>query len=293
MVHYGKPSMPGTLYLVATPIGNLEDLSARALRVLGSVAVVAAEDTRRSKKLLAHFGIPTPLVSFHAHSPHGELQKLLDRLSGGEDIALVSDAGMPCVSDPGTELVAAARRAGIPVDVIPGPSALTTVLAIAGVRANRSMFIGFAPKTAVDRRTSFSELARWDGSVVMFESPERINSCIKDIYRYFGNRQIVVGRELTKMHQEVVEGRAEELSARGVTPIGEFSLVVGPPDAGSSVAVAPDPSRLALEFGELTQRSGFARRDAIAELARQYGVSTRAMYRQVDEALREAEKSGE
>lgn len=285
--------MPGTLYLVATPIGNLEDISARALRVLGNVAVVAAEDTRRSKKLLDHYGISTPLVSFHAHSAHGELQKLLNRLAGGADVALVSDAGMPCVSDPGTELVAAARKAGVPVDVIPGPSALTTVLAIAGIRAERSCFIGFAPKSPVERRTSFSELARWDGSVVMFESPERVNNCLIDIYKYFGNRHIVVARELTKMHQEIVEGRAEELSARGVTPIGEFSLVVGPPEATAAAAVPPSRAQIAQEFGELTEHSGFRRRDAVAELARQHGVSTRAMYKLVDEALREAVKSGE
>jgi 16S rRNA (cytidine1402-2'-O)-methyltransferase len=281
--------MPGTLYLVATPIGNLEDISARALRILGSVAVVAAEDTRRSKKLLAHYGISTPLVSFHAHSPHGELKKLLDRLARGSDVALVSDAGMPCISDPGTELVAAARRAGIPVDVIPGPSALTTVLAIAGIRSERSIFIGFAPKSQIERRTAFSELARWDGSVVMFESPERINSCISDIYKYFGNRHIVVGRELTKLHQEVTEGLAEDIIDRPLHNVGEFALVVGPPDASARVAGPPGAQQIADEFGELTEHAGFRRRDAVVELARQHGVSTREMYKLVNEAL----KSGE
>ncbi len=285
--------MPGTLYVVATPIGNLEDVSARALRVLGSVSVVAAEDTRRSRNLLVHYGISTPLVSFHAHSAHDELPKLVARLEAGADVALVSDAGMPCISDPGTELVAAARRAGVPVDVIPGPSALTTVLAIAGIRSERSMFIGFAPKTSIDRRTSFSELARWTGSVVMFESPDRINSCLVDIYRYFGNRQIVVARELTKVHQEVVEGFVGEISARGVTAIGEFTLVVGPPSEAERGASALDLTQLAREFGELTEQSGFRRRDAVAELAKQHGVSTREMYNLVEEALREALKSGE
>lgn len=285
--------MPGTLYVVATPIGNLEDVSARALRVLGSVSVVAAEDTRRSRKLLVHYGISTPLVSFHAHSAHGELPKLLARLEAGENVALVSDAGMPCISDPGTELVAAARKAGVPVDVIPGPSALTTVLAIAGVRADRVMFIGFAPKTAVERRTDFSELARWSGSVVMFESPDRVNSCLVDIYRYFGNRQIVVARELTKMHQEVTEGQLADVSARGVTAIGEFTLVVGPPVEKPLSQSPVDLVGIAREFGELTEQSGFRRRDAVAELAKQHGVSTREMYTLVEEALQEATKSGE
>ena len=289
MVHYGKPSMPGTLYVVGTPIGNLEDISARALRVLSSVSVIAAEDTRRTRKLLAHFGLSTPLVSFHAHSDHGELPDILGRLASGSDVALVSDAGMPCISDPGTELVAAARQAGFAVDVVPGPSALTTVLAIAGIRSNETCFIGFAPRNAVDRRTSFSSLARSGGSVVMFESPDRVNVCLKDVYRYFGERQICVARELTKLHQEVVFGSTEELSRRGVTAMGEIAIVVGPAQEGSAASSVPGQAVLRSQFGELTEKLGFRRRDAIAELAKQHGVSTRVMYGLVQEAL----KSGE
>lgn len=281
--------MPGTLYVVGTPIGNLEDISARALRVLSSVSVIAAEDTRRTRKLLAHFGLSTPLVSFHAHSGHGELPDLLGRLAAGSDVALVSDAGMPCISDPGTELVVAARQAGVTVNVVPGPSALTAVLAIAGIRSDRGTFIGFAPKNAVDRRTLFGSLARCDGSVVMFESPDRINICLKDIYTYFGKRQICVARELTKVHQQVVFGSTEELSERGVTAIGEISLVIGPAPEGSQASPVPDLAELRHQFGELTETLGFRRRDAVSELAKQYGVTTRAMYALVQEALKPGE----
>lgn len=281
--------MPGTLYIVATPIGNLEDISERALRVLRSVAVIAAEDTRRTAKLLSRYGISTPLNSFHAHSPHEELGKLVDRLRAGSDVALVSDAGMPCISDPGTELVEAARSAGVAVDVVPGPSALTTALAIAGIRSDRVMFIGFAPSGAVERRTSFSGLARWDGSVVMFESPDRVNVCVKDIYTYFGNRQITVARELTKVHQEVISGRAMDLAARDLPAIGEFTVVVGPADEVSGARPEADPATILLEFGELTEKMGFRRRDAIAELAVRYGFPSRSMYKLIEDARESGE----
>ncbi len=281
--------MPGTLYVVATPIGNLEDLSHRAHRILGSVALIAAEDTRRTRKLLTHYGIATPLVSFHAHSGPGKMEELVSRLMAGADIALVSDAGMPTVSDPGAELVAAARAGGVLVDVIPGPSALTTAMAVAGFVSERSIFIGFAPKRSVDRRAALAKSSLPGCSIVVFESPFRINGLISDIFAELGNRQICVSRELTKVHQEVVVGDAEELSAREFREKGEFTVVIAPPAEASEARALPDTAELVAEFDELTKHRGFTRRAAISELARHYGLPSREMYSRVEGAT----KSGE
>ena len=281
--------MPGTLYVVATPIGNLEDLSHRAHRILGSVALIAAEDTRRTRKLLTHYGIVTPLVSFHAHSGPGRTDELVGRLVAGADLALVSDAGMPTVSDPGAELVAAARASGVLVDVIPGPSALTTAIAAAGFLSERTIFIGFAPKRPVDRRAALLKSSLPGCSIVIFESPFRINGLIIDILSSLGNRQICVTRELTKIHQEVVVGDAEALSGREFREKGEFTVVIAPPSAAHETMVLPGAAGLAAEFDELTKQKGLARRSAISELARRYGVRSREMYSRVKEAIESCE----
>ena len=281
--------MPGTLYVVATPIGNLEDLSHRAHRILGSVALIAAEDTRRTRKLLTHYGIGTPLVSFHLHSGPGRTEQLIGRLAGGADIALVSDAGMPTVSDPGAELVTAARERGVTVDVIPGPSALTTAVAAAGFLSERTIFIGFAPKRQAERRAALAKSSIPGCSIVVFESPFRINSLIRDIYSELGNRQICVARELTKVHQEIVVGAAEALSVVEFREKGEFTVVIAPSSAPDAAMPLPDAAGLRHEFGELTNVAGVGRRAAITELARRYGTPGREMYSRVEEAL----KSGE
>ncbi|MDO8794079.1 MAG: 16S rRNA (cytidine(1402)-2'-O)-methyltransferase [Vicinamibacterales bacterium] len=281
--------MPGTLYVVATPIGNLEDLSHRAHRILGSVALIAAEDTRRTRKLLTHYGIATPLVSFHAHSGPGRMDELVGRLMAGADVALVSDAGMPTVSDPGAELVAAARTSGVPVDVIPGPSALTTAIAAAGFLADRIIFIGFAPKRPSDRRAALARSSLPGCSIVVFESPFRINGLISDIFTELGNRHICVARELTKVHQEVVVGEAEVLSGREFREKGEFTVVIAPPAETREARILPDAAGLAAEFDELTKDRGFTRRSAVSALARRYGVPSREMYSRIEEAT----KSGE
>lgn len=281
--------MPGTLYVVATPIGNLEDLSHRAHRILGSVALIAAEDTRRTRKLLTHYGIATPLVSFHAHSGPGRMDELVGRLMAGADLALVSDAGMPTVSDPGAELVAAARATGVLVDVIPGPSALTTAIAAAGFLSERTMFIGFAPKRPIDRRAALARSSMPGCSIVVFESPFRINGLISDIVTELGNRQICVARELTKVHQEIVVGEAETLSGREFREKGEFTVVIAPPAETQKARILPGAAGLAAEFDELTKQRGLARRSAISELARRYGMPSREMYSRVEEAT----KSGE
>ncbi len=281
--------MPGTLYVVATPIGNLEDLSHRAQRILGSVALIAAEDTRRTRKLLTHYGIATPLASFHMHSGPGRMDELIARLIAGSDVALVSDAGMPTVSDPGAELVTAARAVGVPVDVIPGPSALTTAVAASGFLSERTMFVGFAPKRQRDRRAMLAMSSLPGCSIVVFESPFRINGLILDILTELGNRQICVARELTKVHQEIVVGDAETLSAVEFLEKGEFTVVIAPPSGQVVARAVPDAAVLALEFDELTKLRGFGRRSAISELARRYGLPSREMYSRVEEAT----KSGE
>ena len=281
--------MPGTLYVVATPIGNLEDLSHRAHRILGSVALIAAEDTRRTRKLLTHYGIATPLVSFHAHSGPGRTDQLIGRLVAGADLALVSDAGMPTVSDPGSELVAAARASGVLVDVIPGPSALTTAIAAAGFLSDRTIFIGFAPKRTADRRAALLKSSLPGCSIVVFESPFRINGLISDIFSELGNRQICVARELTKIHQDIVVGDAEALSGREFREKGEFTVVIAPPSATNEAKAPPEAAVLSAEFDELTKQKGLPRRSAISELARRYGMPSREMYSRVEEATKSRE----
>ncbi len=271
--------MPGTLYLVGTPIGNLEDASPRALRTLGLVDVIAAEDTRHTRKLLNHFGIATPLVSFHAHSAPPVLKGILARLAHGRSVALVTDAGMPGISDPGAELVTAAREAGATVDVIPGPSALTTALSVSGFAGSPAAFVGFPPRTEVARRRLFRKVASWGCVVVMFESPTRVNRCLSEVYECFGNRQIMVARELTKLHQSIETGLASDLANREFPARGEYVLVIDQNSNGLDVpAGAPDGRMVRIDFDELTKSSGFGRRDAVSELADRYGISSREVY---------------
>lgn len=201
-----------TLYVVATPIGNLGDMTHRAVEVLGQVSLIAAEDTRVSKKLLAHYGISTPLLSYHAQSNDGVIGKIIEKLEEG-DVALVTDAGTPGVSDPGSELVARVRSAGATVVSVPGASALTAALSIAGVPVHEFTFIGFLPHKK-GRQTLFVEIAESTRTVVMYESPHRIMKTLVSLSEVLGADKVVtVCRELTKMHEEVVQGSAAEVLA--------------------------------------------------------------------------------
>jgi 16S rRNA (cytidine1402-2'-O)-methyltransferase len=222
--------MAGVLYVVATPIGNLGDITLRALETLKTVDLIAAEDTRHTKKLLQHYGIQTPLVSFHQHSGAGRIEQLVRRLQQGESIALVTDAGTPGISDPGGALVAAAHQAGVRVVPIPGASAVTAVLSVAGLPAHRFRFEGFPPRKAGARRRFFEALRETDAPVVFFESPHRLLATLQTAYDALGDCTVVVGRELTKQFEEVFRGALSAAIAhwQATPPRGEFVIVLMP-----------------------------------------------------------------
>ncbi|MBE2232382.1 MAG: 16S rRNA (cytidine(1402)-2'-O)-methyltransferase [Anaerolinea sp.] len=220
-----------TLYLIATPIGNLEDISARALRVLGEAALIAAEDTRVTRRLLSHFAIATPLTTYtdaYQRQKAGRQGRVLEALAAGQDVALVSDAGMPGLSDPGYELVQAALAAGHTVQALPGPSAITTALAASGLPTDRFLFVGFLPRKAGERRSLLADLADEPGSWVAFEAPHRLVETLTDLLAVQGDRQVAVARELTKRFEEIWRGPAAQALAYYTVnpPRGEITLVV-------------------------------------------------------------------
>ncbi|MEW6033096.1 MAG: 16S rRNA (cytidine(1402)-2'-O)-methyltransferase [Bacillota bacterium] len=230
----GDESRPGTLYLVGTPVGNLEDLSPRAARLLGEVSLVAAEDTRRTRQLLTHLGLRTPLLSYHQHSGDARVEEICRRLESGEDVALVTDAGMPAVSDPGWRLVATAVARGLTVSPVPGPTALILALAGSGLPTASFVFDGFPPRRPGPRRRRLETLRDIGATVVLYESPHRIIATLRDVAAVFGDAPVVVGRELTKLHEEFLRGTASEIAAeleararRDGRPKGEFTLVIG------------------------------------------------------------------
>ncbi len=231
---------PGRLQVVATPIGNLADLSARARTALEAADLIAAEDTRHTLVLLQAFGIAKPLISLHGHNESQRVPQLLARLEAGETVALVSDAGTPLLSDPGFELVQRAAQAGIPVESIPGPSAITAALAVAGLPTARFCFEGFLPARAAERRTALAGLAHEARTLVFFEAPHRIAATLHDMAAEFGARAAVVARELTKAHETIYRGTLHELAARAAADEnfqrGEITLVVhGAATAAASV----------------------------------------------------------
>lgn len=273
----------GTLFVVATPIGNLEDITLRALRVLKEADVIAAEDTRRTARLLGHYAIPTSTVSFHEHNSRSRIPALLARLQAGQRVALVTDAGTPGVSDPGVELVRACLAAGIPVDPIPGPSAPLTAAIASGFPLEPFTIAGFPPTKAKDRTAWFEECSSFRGTVCFFEAPHRIVRTLAELIDYFGNRPIVVGRELTKVHQEFLRGTARELAERIGEPRGEFTVIVGPEEIVREKPESPvSDEQLAHEFGHNTETMGLGRREAITSLARKYGRPAREVYAAIE-----------
>jgi 16S rRNA (cytidine1402-2'-O)-methyltransferase len=229
-------SAPGTLYLVATPIGNLADLSARAKSVLGQVALVAAEDTRHSGQLLASLGIKVALLSLHAHNEHERSERVLARLRAGESVALICDAGTPLIADPGYTLVAEARAGGIPVVPVPGPCAAITALMAAGLPTDRFCFEGFLPAKAGARRARLESLAREPRTLVIYEAPHRIGESLAELAAVFGARRACLARELTKLHESFYEGTLPELATRAGADRdlsrGELVIVIaGAPEA--------------------------------------------------------------
>jgi 16S rRNA (cytidine1402-2'-O)-methyltransferase len=257
--------MPGTLFVVGTPIGNLEDLSFRALRTLKEVDLIAAEDTRRTAKLLAHYEVRRPLTSLHEHNEHRETPKLLARLVAGESIALVTDAGTPGVSDPGSSLVRVAREHGIRVVPVPGPSAVTTALAGSGFPADQFVFMGFPPRSGSARKAWMARLAEEPGTTVCFEAPHRAERTLKDIRSVTGIRPILTCRELTKIHEELVIYTSESVPEGR----GEFTILVGPRQepVRTTPADAMDPSAVAAAIECLTGRAGLDEATALRLLA--------------------------
>jgi 16S rRNA (cytidine1402-2'-O)-methyltransferase len=271
--------MPGILYVVATPIGNLEDVTLRALRILRDVSLIAAEDTRRTSRLLQHYSISTPTTSLHEHNERQKIAGLLTRLRGGASIALVSDAGTPLVSDPGQALVAAARDAGIRVESVPGPSAVTTALAGAGLPGEGFSFVGFPPSRAKDRKIWLQGIIKEPRVVVFFEAPHRILATLEDLESLVGpDYMVAVGRELTKTHEELVIQPIRQLLARFAEPRGEFTVLLPPQESVKDEVEQPSVSELALEVGYMTNYIGLTRRQAARAVGLKYGISPNKLY---------------
>ncbi len=264
----------GSLYLVATPIGNLEDISRRALRILSEVGLVAAEDTRRTRKLLTAYDIKKPIVSYHEHNKLARLDYILDSLKGG-DVALVSDAGTPGMSDPGYELVSAAIGEGVPVVPVPGPSVVITALVVSGLPTGRFSYLGFLPRRVGERRRVLESVMEETGAIVILEAPHRLGAALSAILEVLGDRRLAVCRELTKLHEEVFRGKVSEALAHFSEPRGEFTLVV----AGREETAKPE---LTQEIeSELTRlrREGLSAKEATGRLARETGLARKELYR--------------
>lgn len=268
--------MPGTLYVVATPIGNLEDLTLRALRVLQEVDLIAAEDTRHTRKLLAHYGITTPLTSYYDQIEASKAPVLIAQLKAGKTVALVSDAGTPGISDPGYRLVKGAVEAGIKVVPIPGASILTALLSVGGLPTDRFVFEGFVPAKKSQRQKVLQRLKPEDRTLVLFESPHRLQDLLADLEQICGDREIVIGRELTKMFEEVVRGRVSEVRAllRDREVKGEIALLV----AGCGVKDESGHQHSLAEEIRLLEAEGLSLKEIAQVLSARRGLAKREVY---------------
>jgi 16S rRNA (cytidine1402-2'-O)-methyltransferase len=271
--------MAGTFYIVSTPIGNLEDITLRACRILREVDLIACEDTRHTRKLLDHLGIAKPTVSYHDHNEAARTPELIERLAGGASIALVSDAGTPLVSDPGYRLVNAAIAAGIAVVPIPGPSAMTAALAAAGLATDTFRFCGFLPPKTAQRRKLLAQLQHETCTLIFYEAPHRIIDALDDVAAILGERPVAVARELTKLHEEFLRGTAAEVRARlAARPSvkGEFTLLIGKAESAAEADETPvEDAVRALE------QQGLSRMEAIKRVARARGIPKRECYRRL------------
>jgi 16S rRNA (cytidine1402-2'-O)-methyltransferase len=269
---------PGTLYVVATPLGNLGDLSARAVELLRRVPVVAAEDTRVTRGLLAHLDAHPAMVAFHQHSDEGRAEAIIGRLTGGEDVALVTDAGTPGVSDPGPALVEAVRAAGLQVVPIPGPSAVTAAVSVSGFPADKYLFLGFAPRKGPERDRWLRQAATPGVTVVCFEAPARVEELLRDLSQGGASeRKGVVGREITKLHEEFRVGTLSELAdaLQAEPPRGEVTIVLAPvAEAGGG---GPDPEAARALAAELLA-AGRSKRDVVREVTDRTGVARNLVY---------------
>ena len=247
--------MPGTLFVVATPIGNLEDITLRALRVLREVDVIAAEDTRRTAKLLAHYSIATPTVSFHEHNTRTRIPQLLTRLKAGAAVALVTDAGTPGISDPGCEFVRVCWEKGITIDPVPGACAPVTAAVVSGFPLEPLTVFGFAPIRSKDRKAWMLRAQAVRDTFTFFETPHRILKTLSELASYFGDRPIFVAREMTKLHQQFMHGSGPDIIGQLTSIKGEFTLVVGPEKMPGREAPPIDDRQVSLEFGQMIEIS--------------------------------------
>jgi 16S rRNA (cytidine1402-2'-O)-methyltransferase len=284
------PRMAGTLYIVATPIGNLEDISQRALRILGEVDLIACEDTRHTSKLLHHFGIETKTISYHEHNERERAAELGAVLDSGKSIALVSDAGTPLISDPGFRIVNTAIEKGISIVPVPGAAAVMTALSASGLPTDQFYFAGFLPARANARRAKLEELAAIPATLIFYEAPHRIGATLRDAIDVLGNRDAGVARELTKLHEEFTRGRLSELAEAFSKPAnvrGEIVLMISgeSADLGSTMTPATSSAqKLAARIDELV-RGGTDSKTALKQAARELGLKRDEAYR-----LREAQK---
>jgi 16S rRNA (cytidine1402-2'-O)-methyltransferase len=277
----------GCLYVVATPIGNLEDISLRALRILKEADVIACEDTRQTMKLLSHFDLRKKLVSYHEHNEITRAAELVIDLEQGAKIALVSDAGTPAISDPGHRLVSLCLRHGIEVVPVPGASAFVAALAASGMPIDEFTFIGFLPARQSERRKSLRALMNEPRMIVLYEAPHRLLETLEDALEILGNRPAVIAREVTKMYEEFLRGHLQDLLAgvRAKEPRGEITLLIGPPDAQARTEdSSPDASRalpIARRVDEIVKETGLDRKAALKQAARERGLTRREAYKQL------------
>jgi 16S rRNA (cytidine1402-2'-O)-methyltransferase len=276
----------GTLYLVATPVGNLEDITLRALRILKEADLIACEDTRYTARLLTRYGIATPRESYHKFNEETRAPRLIQMLRDGKNIALVSDSGTPLVSDPGYALVSACRREGIPVIPIPGPSAAIAALVGSGLPSDSFFFAGFLPARASLRRRRLKELAGIASTLILFEAPHRLLDSLEDMAAVFGTRRASMARELTKVHEEFLQGTLKELldTLRARPKIqGEITLVI---EGGRPAHPVPQwPASLKQHLEDEMQKTGLLRNEALKSIAKQRGITRKQAYNQLNEEL--------
>ena len=274
----------GTLYVVATPIGNLEDITLRALKILRTVQLVAAEDTRRTGNLLRHFEIQVPILSVHGHNERSRTEKVLSRLAHGDSVALVTDAGTPAVSDPGAAIVAAARDAGHRVEPIPGPSAVSAAFSASGISSDGYVFLGFPPIRSKHRKKWLDALVHsaQERAVVMFEAPHKVGQTIDDLAQYV-KRPIFIAREITKIHEEFSWATPDELRTTLRKPQGEFTIII-PPDRGEKLPKErPSDETIGVVFGEMTNLSpAGSRKGDIKRVAEHLGLTVKEVYKALE-----------
>jgi 16S rRNA (cytidine1402-2'-O)-methyltransferase len=280
--------MIGTLYIVATPIGNLEDITQRALRVLSEVDVVACEDTRRTRVLLNHFGIQTKTISYHEHNERERAEEICKLLGSGKNVALVSDAGTPLINDPGFRVTNAAIEQGLPVVPIPGPTALVSALIASGLPSDEFYFAGFLPARANARRGRLAELSAIPATLIFYEAPHRINAALRDALDILGDRRAVVARELTKLHEEIARGKLSTLTehfSAGTRARGEMVLIISGAGklstATESVAGSQTSSRNLIERVAELESEGLDAKTALKKAARELGMKRAEAYREI------------